>query len=432
MSDIQEVIEEKFTRCPHCRSFSVRQTEELNTSEKRKARFVSMAVFICDNCSYRFTLSGKISSPITRLKLLLSENKAYKLGLLAVPLVVVVIVAAVIFLPGVRGGDNAISPVSDDPPVQQITPKSGKNTEQNPPPQQKEQPNPMDEQPDQQPEQQPDETPPDISQEDQTPDHQTPGDSASDEQASEDQPPEEITEPVIDIVLGGSNRFGVNWKNVADGVEISRMSDGPLKQAGMQIGDVLMEVDGRPITKGNLLLRIRNEIFTGSRAEALIKIERAGKTYIYRLIKEREESPDENTASFKESIEGEGSIRLFTRSRLKVRSSAPNEETPSNRWVFSSKAVSLKREAHQRVYIAGDAAGNANWGVDNQLLINDTAFDGLAGSVERSNGYIPAENTRAPLEITDLVPSDKKIELRIQLVDHGKVWGNTEIHIVIK
>lgn len=424
MSDIQEVIEEKFTRCPHCRSFSVRQADDLNPEEKLRARFVSMAVFICDNCSYRFTLSGHISSPITRLKLSLAQNKSLKRLLIAVPLVLVIVAAAVVFLPGLMDSGNGGPPVSIDQPVQQVTPKTGTDTEPPSQQQQTETPKPPDQQPDRQPD--------DQKTDDQPTDDQTPDDQAADDQNTGDQTPVKPAESVAEIVLGGSNRFGVNWTNVANGVEISRMSDGPLKQAGLQIKDVLVEVDGRPVTDGNLLLRIRNEIFTGKRSDALVKVNRAGKTVMYRLIKDREEFSDEGSAAFRESIEGVGSIRLFTRNRLKVRSSARDEEAPAHRWVFSRKAVWLKREAHQRVYIAGDAAGDAKWGVDDQLQINDAAYDGLAAAYRQKNGYLPDAVTRAPLDITELVPPGKKTELRIQLVDHGKVWGNTEIHIVIK
>lgn len=418
MSDIQEVIEEKFTRCPHCRSFSVRQADDFTPEEKLKSRFVSMAVFICDNCSYRFTLSGHISSPVTRFKLTLAQNKSLRWILVTVPLVLVMVAAAIIFLPGLMDSENGGPPVNSDPPVQQQTPE----------PPEKQQPKP----PDQQPDQQPDDTPADTVPDDQVPDEQVTDDQVPDDQVTDDQAPVKPAESIAEIVLGGSNRFGVNWTNVGSGVKISRMSDGPLKQAGLEIGDVLVDVDGRSITNGNLLLRIRNEIFTGKRSDALIKVRRAGKTIMFRLIKDREEFPGEGSSQFRESIEGVGSIRLFTRSRLKVRSSARDEEAPAHRWVFSRKAVWLKREAHQRVYIAGDAAGSAKWGVDDQLQINDAAYDGLAGEYLQKNGYLPDAVTRTPLDITELVPPDKKTELRIQLVDHGKIWGNTEIHIVIK
>lgn len=85
-------------------------------------------------------------------------------------------------------------------------------------------------------------------------------------------PPETVA--AIDIILGDNDRFGSNWTIVATGVKITRLSNGPLKSAGIKVGDVLTEVAGEKVKGGDNLLKIRGEIFSGLRNEALIKVVR--------------------------------------------------------------------------------------------------------------------------------------------------------------
>jgi hypothetical protein len=133
-----------------------------------------------------------------------------------------------------------------------------------------------------------------------------------------------------------------------------------------------------------------------------------------------------------ESISISTSIKVFSASTIKIRSSAPNTVGPANRWCFLRKTITVKREALQHAYIAGDSTGTQKWGVDDQLIINGKVYEGLSTSYNNKGGPLPESAKHLPLDITDLVPANQETPLRIELVDHGEFWANTEIYIVIK
>jgi hypothetical protein len=241
--EIAEVIEEKFTRCPRCRHYSVKQTNHLSFKERMKARFLPVTAYICDNCSYRFVEEGELPTGLKVFFAVLANRLRARFLLAAVPLAAAAVVVIFILLSG-SGNKKPDYRVENEKKTGQIEQKQI--------------------------------TPPDRPVEKKTVEV-------------------EEKEPIFDIILGNSNRFGVNWRVVKDGVQITRMSEGPLKRAGLKIGDVLSDVDDIKITSGNYLLRMRNEIFYGRRTEALIKVYRGGKLYLYKMVKTKTPSPGPGT-----------------------------------------------------------------------------------------------------------------------------------------
>ena len=105
--------------------------------------------------------------------------------------------------------------------------------------------------------------------------------------------PRQETPPVTpaiagEIVLGNSNRFGVNWRSLGEGVQITRLSDDSLKRAGLLVGDILVEVDGKKVVgKGIDLETARDGVFLGKRSEVLVKVLREGETLFFKIIKRK-------------------------------------------------------------------------------------------------------------------------------------------------
>ena len=432
------LIEEKFTRCPRCRSFSVKKTEA-NFIERIKDRFVPVTVQFCNNCSYRFAEYGKFSVKYKKNWLLV-----------VVPLVVVAVLAAVFF---VSGGEKAaiIEPADEIPPMNDsttITPPPTTKTPTTAPttaPTTTPTTTPTTKTPttikeDEITETKPDETG-EITEEKTTEvKTETPPVTKDDKETTENATEMTAKEkPGIEIeneiIIGNSNRFGVNWSPVENGVQITRLSPGPLKDAGFQLGDVISEIDGSRITSGNLLLTIRNEIFNKKRGGALIKVYRNNELFYYKLVKSAGQELQPTTQPKEPTVQKElppAPIFVFQASMIKKRSSAPDSESPAHRWCFVKKEITVKREAHQKVFVTGNAAGTKNWGVDDQLVINGRQFDGLSGSYEETSGPLPESSTCTPLDITDLVPPGRETSLLVELVDHGIQWGNTDIYVVVK
>ncbi|MCP5048992.1 MAG: hypothetical protein GY940_17615 [bacterium] len=397
------VIEEKFSRCPQCRSYSVKVTEDLDFKERIKGIFIDATAYRCDNCSHRFVEWGKFSTALTnRLRSLIGRVER-KWLLPAVPAGLVVVVVGLIWLLSGSG-----DPARPDPNEKKPLPVIVKKTD------------PPVEQPGQNIETKPKETP------DTTPD-KTPDKTTTEN-------PGTTPEPAIEIILGNSNRFGANWSRVRNrGVRITRLSNGPLKRAGIEVGDILSEVDGRQIQSGNYLIRVRNEIFAGKRPGASIKAYRGDRVFLYELVKVKKKT-GEKTGPAKQPGTGPGNnvTKVFSLSTIKVRTSSPDVVDQSNRWNFLKKEVSVKRSGSQRVYVAGDPSGTRKWAVDDQLIINGKVYEGLTGDYTQKSGLLPENVKCRPLDITDLVPPGRETVLKISLADHGKLWANTDIYLIVK
>lgn len=96
---------------------------------------------------------------------------------------------------------------------------------------------------------------------------------------------EAVKIPEGTIKLGSRNRFGVNWEFDGKGLRITRLSPGPLQEAGFKIGDVLVSFDGKPLKDDQEIIKARNEVFSGVREEALIEVIRGKKKFRYKLVK---------------------------------------------------------------------------------------------------------------------------------------------------
>ncbi len=392
------VIEEKFTRCPQCRSFSVRVSTEYTRMEKIKANFLPVSVFKCDNCAYRFVTYGTLSAKLKRL-------------VVVIPIGLVVAVVALFFLlPKTNHHQTVVPPKTNHP---QTT--THHNTIQ---------------------------TVPDKKLvKEQTP--IVPAEKVPEQKIPVDNP------VATDIILGTSDRFGSNWTPVATGVRITRLSNGPLKTAGILVGDILTEVAGEKIGTGDTLLKMRGEIFSGRREEALIKVIRNKQTLFFRLLKIKKDKTvttnKETTPPVKvtpqvqppaqDSVKPLGQsqvIKIISGSIIKIRSSAPDSEDRMNRWRFFKTTVSVRRTEAQRVFVAGDAAGIKKWGVDDQLIIKGQSYQGLTNTFSTAGVMMPDDVKCAPLDITNLVPVGQQVRLNVELLDHGKLWGNSDIYIVVK
>ncbi len=125
------------------------------------------------------------------------------------------------------------------------------------------------------------------------------------------------------------------------------------------------------------------------------------------------------------------SIKAINLNYLRVRKSHALESDPAFRWKFKTETITIRRENNQKVYIAGNSSGTKKWMVDDALYINGKKFQGW--EIEPENiGVIPHECRRKPLDITNMVPPEKDINLNIKLIDYGKFWGNTSIYVVVK
>lgn len=436
------VIEEKFSRCPRCRSFSVQQNP-LNMLERIKQYFLPVTAFFCNNCSYRYAIHGKLS---------LGYKKNWIAAL--VPLVIIVVAALFIFLSGSGQPTPPIEKPVDKPPVQeqQVPDQKPEETpEQQDINQQQTEEQPQTDQTQDQPPEQTQDQPPETTE-------------TAVEQTGEQTDASEVPEgPEIknEIVLGNSNRFGVNWRTVQMGVQISRLSPGPLKTAGLKLGDIIAEVDGERVTNGSKLMRTRNEIFTGRKEEAIVKVLQGTDEFYYRLVKlpaaERERIKQQQAEEEKKNQEQQNEIKneikpetatvapvavatgspmiykVFPASTIKSRSSLPDTVDMTKRWCFLKKQLTITRAPEQKVLVAGDEDGEKKWAVDDMLIINGKVYQGVTNNnYSLSNGYLPRHAKLSPLDITGLIPPNRPTRLMVQLADHGRMWANTDIFIVVK
>lgn len=256
-----EEIEDKFTRCPDCRSFSVKQTTELTFKERIKAAFVPVKVHRCDNCSYRFVEYESLSASLKHLFHSLTSSLPGKLMVIGIPIAVIVLVF-VLLLAGSKEKEPVIP--TEKKAIQAIEKKQEISKqahqiilEKKPKTKPGEKKN-----------------------------LQEPGIQENRETQQETSP---ITPPIAgEIVLGNSNRFGVNWRSVGQGVQITRLSSSSMKRAGLLVGDILVEVDGKKVMgPGRDLEAARDDVFHGKRTEVLIKVLRGDETLLFKMIKRK-------------------------------------------------------------------------------------------------------------------------------------------------
>jgi len=247
LNRVIEKIEEKFTRCPECRRFSVKQTTELTFKERIRSVFVPVKVNQCDNCSYRFAEYESLSTGLKRLVRTFISSRPGKFIVIVVPIAAAAVLVTVLLLAGGKEKKTLIQ--TDKKPIQQVIPVEKPGSK--------------------------------------------PGEKKDlqAQETQENQESQQETPPITltitgEIVLGNSNRFGVNWRPLGEGVQITRLSNGSLKRAGLHVGDILVEVDGKKVVgKGINLETARNDVFHGKRSEVLIKVLRGEETLLFKMIK---------------------------------------------------------------------------------------------------------------------------------------------------
>ena len=229
--------------CPNCGSQIVHRTE-LILKEKLKAYFIPTEMFRCQPCGTRFARYG---NPFTHKK---KRRLLYPLAL--------IIILLVSFLSFILTGPR-------EAPAEKIT-ETNQNRQVNrtPQPQKEEK----------------------IVEETQ----KTPEPEIREQETGQETPrtktgQETGAAPVNIIKLGDTNKFGVNWEYNGTGLEITRLSPGPLQRAGFKIGDVLISVNGEMPIDDTKILKLRNEIFAGIRQEAFIRAVRGEKKFFYKLVK---------------------------------------------------------------------------------------------------------------------------------------------------
>jgi len=216
------------------------------------------------------------------------------------------------------------------------------------------------------------------------------------------------------IVFGDSKKYGVNWKRVEEGIKIIRISvKGVFYRGGIRKNDLLIAINGIGIKTGDEINRERDNLFAGKINSVDVTVIRNNNELLFKLIKIRE-------------------IKVFGRVSLKLRSSHPFKKDKNFRWRFSKNSVTICRKKGQRVFISGDFSGFGNWAVDDTIIINGNNFPGIKGGSGIKGRTINEERKLPPLDITQLITAEKEFVLNIVLANHGILFGNTDIFIVVK
>lgn len=76
------------------------------------------------------------------------------------------------------------------------------------------------------------------------------------------------------ILMGARSRFEANWVETPSGLRITRLREGPFRDAGLKEDDVIVSVDDQPATD-RLMLDVRDRISSGALLESVIVVQRA-------------------------------------------------------------------------------------------------------------------------------------------------------------
>lgn len=86
------------------------------------------------------------------------------------------------------------------------------------------------------------------------------------------------------IAMRGESKFRVNWDQTRDGLTVTRIADGPMKRAGLRVGDRLVSVDGQALVDEEILLAARDAVARGKLASARLIVRRDRRSLVYELL----------------------------------------------------------------------------------------------------------------------------------------------------
>lgn len=87
------------------------------------------------------------------------------------------------------------------------------------------------------------------------------------------------------IRLGREGRLGVQWEWTDRALRITEVLDGPMKKAGIQPGDRIVTLDGRPMDSEQDLFAVRDSVTTGQRSQAMMGVVRGSERLVFRMVK---------------------------------------------------------------------------------------------------------------------------------------------------
>ena len=399
MTDLIEEIKEKFIRCPYCRSYSVRKDDRKNVG------FSTTEYYICDNCgkSFTFDIEEGISRKIVNKK----KNKFFYF----IPFLLVFLIGAWLYFYIFRSNENIIEGKKKNQTVNKIVKENKYNINKE---------NSQDKN--------------QISKQNKdnvNVDQNKQEDITNKDLSNEDIKKEEEIKIMGEINFYNSSKFGVNWIAVEKGVKVIRLSNGPLRKAGVKIGDIIVEVNGEKATNAKLM-SYKNKVFRRELESVLVVVLRGNAKLYFKMVKKNPLKNDLNSNKLNNSNQTNKSYLIKVASSLKIRMSSPDKETPEKKWNFSVKNFNIKRKNDDVVLISGDKTGNKPWNVDAELVINNKIFKGYSFTKDYAYKNIPEKFLQKPIDITNMIPPNKMVNVKVQLVDYGILWGNTDLYLVIK
>ncbi len=392
MTDLIDEIKEKFIRCPYCRSYSVKK------EERKDLVALSTEYYICDNCSKTFTFD--IEEGVSKKIVDKSKNKKW----IYISLIVIFILIASKLVLLIRRAENV-----DKNQIKKIIEIDKKSKDRKG-----------------------GEKVTSLYNQ-----NKIISDIKEEERKRDTEKKQEVLNEIKiegEINFYNSSKFGVNWISIQEGVKVIRLSNGPLKRAGVKIGDIIIEVNGEKATNKKLM-SYKNKVFKGKLDEVLVVVLRNNKKLYFKMVKK---TPDEKVNKIKENNIKDKKKQISknylvkSASYLKVRSSSPTEESEKSRWSFTKKYFDVVRKDGEIVLISGGKDGLKGWNVDSELVVNNKVFKGKSFTKDYAYKMIPESSLIPPLDITNIIPANKKVRLKIELVDYGILWGNTDIYLVIK
>ncbi len=96
--------------------------------------------------------------------------------------------------------------------------------------------------------------------------------------------PKESEPPAPVIRFSSYDKYGVKWDETEEGLRITRLKQGPLKEAGLGKGDVIVAINGDKATDMGML-KIRDDIISGTLTKAIVIVKRDKEQLVYELKK---------------------------------------------------------------------------------------------------------------------------------------------------